>query len=108
MANDANNVKNRSEEENMADFDSGENAISSGLPPHHTLSPDAASLASLLEDVSAMSNYQTDKAENVYKQAVKGDLDPDRAIQQLNTSANMLEQQAGSLIEAMQQLLQGS
>ena len=104
----AQNVYSRTEEENIDAFNSGESDIVNGLPPRHTLSPDAASLAALLEDVDGSSSNQLNKAHSVYEQAVEGELDPDKASNMCYSTAQTLDQMAGSLVEAMQQLLQGS
>ena len=105
----AHNVSGNSMEENEAAFDSGENAIEGGnLPPSHTLSSSAASLAALLEDVESSSNSLFNKADDAYEQAINNEMDPDKASNMCYSSAQTLDQMAGSLVEAMQQLLQGS
>ena len=104
----AQNVYSRTEEENIDAFNSGESDIVNGLPPRHTFSPDAASLAALLEDVDGSSSNQLNKAHSVYEQAVEGELDPDKASNMCYSTAQTLDQMAGSLVEAIQQLLQGS
>ena len=102
----AHNVSGNSMEENEAAFDSGENAIEGGMPPSHTLSASAASLAALLEDVESSSNSLVNKADDAYERAINNEMDPNKASNMCYSSAQILDQMAGSLIEAIQQLLQ--